>query len=184
MSNREPQSSVIRFAELTGARIHKFEIIPDADARAALAQEFGINGIKKLRFTGEIAPLGKKDWQLAAALGATIVQSCIVTLDPVTTRVDEKILRTYLETLPELPDGEEVEMLEDENQELLPETLDINAVMAEALALHIPLYPRAEGAALGSQTFSEPGVEALDDEKVKPFASLAALKAKMEQNEK
>ena len=32
---------------------------------------------------------------LEADLGATVVQSCVVTLDPVTTRVEETALRRY-----------------------------------------------------------------------------------------
>ena len=49
-----------------------------------------------------------------------------------------------------------------------------------ALALALPLYPRAPGAELGQAVFAEPGTAPLKDEDLRPFAGLAGLKAKLE----
>jgi len=54
--------------------------------------------------------------------------------------------------------------------------------MAEALALALPDYPRAEGAALDKSTFAAPGTAPLQDADLKPFAGLAALKSKLEKD--
>jgi uncharacterized metal-binding protein YceD (DUF177 family) len=54
--------------------------------------------------------------------------------------------------------------------------IDVSAVMAEALALHLPLYPRAGGADLGEAVFTEPGLAPMRDEDAKPFAGLAGLR--------
>jgi hypothetical protein len=46
--------------------------------------------------------------------------------------------------------------------------------------LALPLYPRAPGAALGAITATPPGAAPLGDAELKPFASLAALRTKLE----
>ena len=56
---------------------------------------------------------------------------------------------------------------------------DIAQVMAEALSLAAPDYPRADGVELESSTFTEPGVAPMTDEDTKPFAALKALKSKL-----
>jgi hypothetical protein len=52
--------------------------------------------------------------------------------------------------------------------------------MVEALVLHLPLYPRVEGAELGELAVTEPGKTPLRDADLRPFAGLAALKDKLE----
>jgi uncharacterized metal-binding protein YceD (DUF177 family) len=72
-----------------------------------------------------------------------------VTLTPVRAVIDEPVRRRYVADLPQ-PDGDEVEMPEDDTLEPMPEVIDLAEVAAEALALALPLYPRAPGAELGS----------------------------------
>jgi uncharacterized metal-binding protein YceD (DUF177 family) len=155
-----------------------FELHPDAEARSALARELDLSALRKLRFAGRLCPEGARDWRLEATLGATVVQPCVVTAEPVTTRIDEKIVRRYLADLP-APMAEEVEMPEDDSTDPLPTTLDLSEVMAEALALALPLYPRAQGAALSAAQFAAPGVAPLSDEDAKPLAGLAALRDRL-----
>jgi uncharacterized metal-binding protein YceD (DUF177 family) len=140
----------------------------------------GISGVKKLLFEGQLTPNGRGDWRLDATLGATVVQPCVVTLAPVTTRIDEKVTRRFLSRWSEPEAGSETEMPEDDTTEPLGSAIDPAAVMAEALALALPDYPRAEGADLGTAVFTEPGAEPLTDEAAKPFAGLADLKKKLE----
>lgn len=171
--------SQVRIADLPTGRPSGFDLEPDAAVRAELAESLGLDALRKLRFRGEIAPEGPADWRLSGDLGATVVQSCVVTLAPVTTRIDVPVARLYLAEPPALPEGAEVEMPEDDSQEPLPAVLDLQRVMAEALALAVPLYPRAPGAELGDAAFTEPGARPLTDADVKPFAGLAALRDKL-----
>lgn len=151
---------------------------PDAEARAALARALGIDAVKKLRFEGHLLPEGKRDWRLEARLGATVVQPCSVTLVPVSTRIDTDVIRRYVADLPAPPPGE-IEMPEDDSVEPLSASLDLGAVMAEALALALPDFPRAAGVELGPAVFSEPGIRPLTDEATKPLAGLASLRDKL-----
>lgn len=168
----------IVLARLSRGADFSFDLAPDATARAALAAEFGLLALRKLRFSGRLVAEGKRDWALHAILGATVVQPCVVTAEPVTTRIDDPVTRRYLADLPE-PEADEAEIPDDDTLEPLPETLDLAVVMAEALALALPLYPRAPGAALAQARFAPPGVAPLDDEAAKPLAGLAALRDKL-----
>jgi uncharacterized metal-binding protein YceD (DUF177 family) len=176
------QDARLPLARLSRGAEKEIGLVPDAEARARLAEELGLLGLRKLRLTGRLIPEGKRDWRLEASLGATVVQPCVVTAEPVTTRIDEPLTRRYLAQMPE-PEGDEVEMPEDDTAEPLPATLDLAAVIAEALALALPLYPRAEGATLDSAQFAAPGVAPMTDEDAKPLAGLAALRDRLKGGE-
>lgn len=165
-----------RVADLPNRKETTFEVKPDAETLKAMAGELGIAALRKVAFAGKILPQGKRDWALEARLGATVVQPCVVTLDPVTTRIEEPVRRTYLADFSAMgPQSEEVEMPEDDTLEPLPAVIDVEAVLMEALSLALPLYPRADGAEFGQMDKAPPGTEALTDETVKPFAALGKL---------
>ena len=166
----------LRLTDLPNRAQTRFLQEPDGAARAALAEVLGIPGIRKLRFAGTLRPEGRRDWVLEGELGATVVQSCVVTLEPVTTRIDEPVLRRYVSEMPEFPEGAEVEMPEDDTIEPLPEIIDLAAVMVEALTLALPSFPRAPGAELGEAVFAAPGEVPMTDAEARPFAALASLR--------
>jgi uncharacterized metal-binding protein YceD (DUF177 family) len=177
-----PQSH-LRLADLTNRNATDFDLVPTAPERQAVAEALGISGVKKLRFSGHLEPAGRNDWALSATLGATVVQPCVATLAPVTTRIDEAITRNYVADLPEI-DAAETEMPEDDTIEALPASLDLAAVMIEALALALPLYPRSPDADPGDAVFAQPGVRPMTDEDAKPFAGLGALREQLENKDK
>ncbi|EAQ44924.1 MAG: hypothetical protein BM560_04930 [Roseobacter sp. MedPE-SWde] len=174
-------STTLKVSDLPQNRATSFDLQPDAKTLETLAQELDIKGLRKLRFTGKVSTKGRRDWQLSATLGATVLQDCVVTLEPMTTRIDEKVERIFVSDLSE-PDDPEVEMDADDRIEPLQDTIDPAVVMIEALSLLIPPYPRKEGAELGEAVYSQPGVEPLREEDTKPFAGLAALKKQLDQN--
>jgi uncharacterized metal-binding protein YceD (DUF177 family) len=151
-----------------------FRLEPDAEARRAIAARLGIPEVRKLRFAGELVPEGRRDWRLEAALGATVVQPCVVTLAPVVTRIDEPVTRRYLADWEEPAPGSETEMPQDDSAELLGAAIDPAAVMEEALALALPDYPRAEGAGPGAAAAAPPGADPLGAPE-HPFAALGKL---------
>ncbi|PVA08113.1 YceD family protein [Thalassorhabdomicrobium marinisediminis] len=168
----------VRFADLPNRKRTGFDLQPDAQARAALAQELGVPGLRKFRFEGVLSPMGKSDWRLEGTLGATVEQACVVTLEPVNTRIDETVARTFMADF-EYPAAEEVELTEDDTADPLPATLDLYDVALEALALALPAYPRKEGVETGTDgraMFTEPGKTPMTDEEARPFAGLQALR--------
>ncbi len=173
------QTTVFRVSDLSQNGVTTFDVRPDTAALKGLAAEFGVEGLRKVRFHGEIRGHGERDWQLKATIGATIAQTCVVTLEPMNTRIDLPVVRLFLAEL-QGADDEEVEMPEDDSVEMLGNEIDIDALLAEALALEIPDFPRKEDAELGEAVFAEPGVTPMRDEDTRPFAGLAALKKSLD----
>jgi uncharacterized metal-binding protein YceD (DUF177 family) len=101
-------------------------------------------------------------------LSAEVVQSCIVTLEPVAQRVEEAVDLRFL------PEGSEPGDDPEEPDEIPMQggALDLGEALAEQLALALDSYPRAEGAELPP--------EAGEDADRNPFAALAALRPRRE----
>ena len=152
-----------------------FDIAPAPDEGAALARLLAAQAVRKLRFTGHLAPLDKGGWALDGTLGATVVQTCVVTLEPVTSRVDQPVRRRFLPAASARAAELVVDPDEDDEIEPLGDRIDLGLVAIEALALALPAYPRKEGAVLGP---ADAGTLA-EEEEPKPFAALAALRGKM-----
>ena len=175
-------AELLRIADLNPKRPVRFEIVPDPKSLIAIAADLDLIALRKLRFAGTLTAKGKRDWHLDAKLGATVVQACVVTLDPVTSRVDEPVSRRYLADFDEMQESPDETHLDD-TAEPLPATLNLRDIAVEALALALPLFPRVDGAELPETVVTEPGQEPLTQEATKPFAGLADLKKKMEGGE-
>lgn len=167
-----------RVADLQGRRGASFDLRPDPASLETLALDLDLLGLRKLSFAGEIVPQDRQDWRLQGVLGATLVQACGISLEPVTSRIDTEVARVYQRDFIEL-DAPEVEMPEDDTVEPLGDWIDPEAVMREALMLALPLYPRAPGAELGEAIYTEPGKKPMADEDARPFAGLARLRDRM-----
>lgn len=174
-----PLSQTFRTGALSMRKPTRFDLQPDAATRQAIAAELGLIDLPVFRFRGEIRPAAARDFVLEADLTAEFNQPCVVTLAPVKATLNDKVNRRYVADWVE-PEGDEIEMPEDDTAEAMPEVIDVGIVAIEALALSLPLYPRAPGAELGEISATPPGAEPLRDADLKPFASLAALKDKLD----
>lgn len=170
----------LQVADLPQRRPHRFDLTPTPEETARIAQALQLDALRKLSFSGTLRPEGRQGWRLEAALGATVVQPCIVTLDPVTTRIDRPVTRLYVKNWEETVTSDDMEMPEDDTIEPLESSIDLLQVLTEALALALPDYPRADGAELETARFAPPGTTPLTDEDTKPFAALKDLKKKLE----
>jgi uncharacterized metal-binding protein YceD (DUF177 family) len=179
--NSLPFSYPVRPADLPAGDGVELRLEPDEKSRERIAEALGLIGLRKLRFEGSLAPLGRRDWRLRARLGATVVQPCVVTLAPVTSRIDEDVERIWRAgmRLPEPAPGSEVEMPAETEEELLTPVIDLGAVLVEALALALPHYPRADGAHLEETAFTRPGLKPMSDEDARPFAGLSGLRDRL-----
>lgn len=167
MSATPPVAPRLRVAHLNARAANEFSVSPDADQRKAIAEELELLDLPALEFVGDIRAQGADSWVLDGDLRATVVQPCAVTLAPVTSKIGDKVRRIYSPHLTQ-PEEDEVEMPDDE-MEPLGQFIDLGAVMIEALALALPLYPRAKGVDLPeAEVAPEPDTR-------KPFAGLADL---------
>ena len=181
MSKASQNAGLLRVADLSQSRGTTFDLRPESTELQAIGAELDLLELRKLRFSGQVSPEGRSGWHLRGEIGATVVQACVVTLEPVTTRIDQPVERRFLREVPE-PEivSDEAEIPEDVSIEELGETIDLGAVMTEALALALPDYPRSAQATLEQTDFAPPGARPLTDADTKPFASLADLKRKLE----
>ena len=162
-----------RSAAIIGKKPLHFTFVPDANQRSAIAAHLGLLDLPQMQMKGSFAPKGRGDVTLTAQLTAQLVQACTITLAPVPAQISAQISRDYLRDYAE-PDGTEVE-LGPEDSEAIPEMFDVAAIAIEELTLSLPLYPRAEGASLGSVVVAPAGAAPLTDAALRPFAGLASL---------
>ena len=177
----DPAQGRYAVSQLPAHRPFEITFTPDADLRAEIATQLGAEKLRKLRFEGAIAPDGPKGFVLTGVLGATVVQACVVTLEPVTTRIDTGLEMAF-QPDPDLPPpGSETELSDEDTEAPAPlsDVIDVADAITEALALALPDYPKAPSAELGEAVFAEPGTAPLTEEAAKPFAGLAALRAQM-----
>jgi uncharacterized metal-binding protein YceD (DUF177 family) len=163
---------VLVLARVPAGEAFEVDIAPTEKEAAALARLIGATSVRRMRLSGRLAPAGG-GWRLDGRLGATVVQPCVVTLEPVTTRVDVAVQRLWL---PETggPSAEVVLIADAEDEpDPLGDRIDLGLVATEALALAVPAYPRKPGAAL------PPSGEAAEGDRQRPFAALAALRGKL-----
>jgi hypothetical protein len=145
-----------------------FDIAPTEAEAEALARLMGAREVRKLRLEGTLRREPAGGWRLEARLRASVVQTCVVTLEPLTTRIDQPVTRRYLPGAAAAP---VVDPEEEDETEPLPDRLDLGLVATEALALALPPYPRKPGAALAPA--------AAEGGEVRPFAALEALRGKL-----
>jgi uncharacterized metal-binding protein YceD (DUF177 family) len=156
------------------ARPRTFDIAADAAECEALARRFGILAVSALAARVSLTRLPGTLVQLQGHLAADVVQTCVVTLEPVPAHIEEDFIRTY-DTAPVESDREVVVDLDAEEppDAVVDGQIDIGEAAAEHLALSLDPFPRAPGAAFQvppeDETSAEPAATG-------PFAALAALK--------
>ena len=89
-----PYAHVIRMADVPEATGIAVDVVPSAEDIAAIAVDLELSALRKVSLRGKLAPLGRRDWRFEGVMGATVVQPCVVSLEPVTTRLDVPVART------------------------------------------------------------------------------------------
>jgi len=143
-----------------------------AAERVGLARRLGILCVDELRAELVIQRLQERG--VIAVQGqfwARVVQECVVTLDPVESRIEQTIDERFT---PVEVSHERVILAsqeEDFEEPIAGDRLDLGEIVAQCLSLALDPYPRKEGAALDLQDH-EGDASGLDS----PFAALVNLK--------
>ena len=111
-------------------------------------------------------------------LGATVTQTCVVSLDPVETALDLPVEvefwpAGFVEELARNADGPGTHEVVDWPEAVVDGKIDLGPVIYETLATALDPYPKKEGA---SFQWSQGPEDAPETGKSGPFAALAALK--------
>ncbi len=147
----------------------------DDAERAALTRRFNLPEIRALSVEAEIAPLEPGGWRVRGVVRARLRQTCVVTLEPVESALDERFDRSFLPAA-HLAQCEGDEDADEDGPEPLGDEVDVGEIAAETAALAIDPYPRKPGVVFEGRRQGPPGAEPLDEAAAKPFARLAALR--------
>jgi uncharacterized metal-binding protein YceD (DUF177 family) len=147
------------------------ELAPDEATRHAIAQEVGLVALPRLLATFDLARRGAGSLRLEGRVTATVIQNCVVTLEPIETEIDEPVdLFFRPEAAGAAEPGAEEGLFDGEepSETLVNGTVDLGIIAIEFLNLGIDPYPRKEGAVFDAPAAGDPASH--------PFAALAALK--------
>ncbi|KQT50758.1 metal-binding protein [Aureimonas sp. Leaf454] len=150
------------------------------DERKGLAQRLDIPAVERLEADVTVEAWRNEGVRIIGDYGADVVQSCVVTLEPVRQTIEETIDLVFVPEQSRLarPDTTaDGELHLDPEGDDIPETftgdrIDFGAVLSELVALALDPYPRAAGIEFDDfDTDPEP-----DAGKISPFAKLESLK--------
>jgi uncharacterized metal-binding protein YceD (DUF177 family) len=144
-------------------------IAPGDEERARIAQWAGIDALDSFRAKIGLRKVTPTRFSLDVALAADIVQSCVVTLEPVKSHVESSFTRDLFLTQTKSLDIDVAPVDEDGREEIASPHYDLAVPVLEELALLIDPYPRCPGV-----KFEPPAGGA--DEDAHPFAALKKLK--------
>lgn len=140
--------------------------------RADMVKDLGLAALEMLEAAYRITAISGGGWRLAGKLSADVVQSCVITLEPVPARIEETFKVEFWRELAEPEGGEDKSVLEGTDVEPLEDSaIPAGRIVFECLSAALDPYPRKEGASLA---WDDPA--AAQSEKITPFSVLAKLK--------
>lgn len=150
-----------------------FPVAIEADERqrAGLAQAHGLVSVERFDAQLTVSAWKRDGVAVRGRVRAAIVQSCVVTLEPVPAEIDEPVEALFLPpdsplARPSYQDGELFLSAEgtDAPDVLEGHSIDVGAIAEEFFGLAIDPYPRSSGAAA-----------AMQDDTVNPASPFAGL---------
>ncbi len=169
---REPFSFSVVVNDIP-AEGRRFQIQADSEERGRLAEALGIPEVATLSADLDVRPVAGQSMAVRGTITASVVQTDVVTLDPVEQQVSEQVEVTLVKAdanWPGLKPGELVDASEPDGPDLYHNgRIDLGVIAAEHLALGLDPYPRAPGVAFPGHVEDDPAADP------SPFAALAKL---------
>jgi uncharacterized metal-binding protein YceD (DUF177 family) len=172
----DPWRVPIAVLKIPDTGLHR-DIEADAAIRNAVADIGGLRDVLSAQASFDVTPQSGGRYHVTGQIRARIGQTCVVTLEPMESDIDESIDVIFAppEQIPELSAlvdeaAESDQEIPDPPEPIENGIIDLGRVATDALYLAVDPYPRKPDAVF------EPLVEAADPED-HPFAALKALKA-------
>ncbi|MDE2492706.1 MAG: hypothetical protein KGL97_02265 [Alphaproteobacteria bacterium] len=166
-----PICHVFDLGDLSQAGSHVV-VAARSDELEALARWAGVDTVRAFTAGVELRRTSQNRFAFEAELSADIVQSCVATLEPVSTHIARHLARELHYVPHSHADGGELTLAagnDDVPEEINSLDYDLAGPLLEEFVLAIDPYPRKEGA-----TFESPKEHAETPES--PFAMLKSLK--------
>jgi uncharacterized metal-binding protein YceD (DUF177 family) len=174
-ASSNPWSLTVQVAQIPEAGLHQ-DITANAEQRAAIAALGGLRSVASATASFDVVPIMNSRVKVSGRIRAAVGQTCVVTLDPIDSEIDEAIDLVFAppSQIPEmadlvvddLPPGVEPP---DPPEPIERGMIDLGRVATDALFLALDPYPRKP------EVVFDPPVEP-DDPDEHPFAALKALK--------
>jgi|SRR6185437_8047616 len=166
-----PLSSIFDLSDLSDAGA-EIAVRPNAEQRARLAGWAGVDAVDRFDATVSLKRRTQNRFAYDATLDADVVQSCVVTLEPVRSHLALTVSRAlHLSHFPARAGiaADELSPAADEGPEEIEDPrYDLAAPLLEEFVLAIDPYPRARGVVFRQEPEQAP--------QESPFAALKALK--------
>ncbi|WFU37883.1 DUF177 domain-containing protein [Bradyrhizobium sp. CB82] len=182
-SNAGPETDPWRVpvivAQIPDTGLHR-EIEASSREREAMAEVAGVREILSAQASFDMSPKSGGRVHVTGSVRARIGQTCVVTLDPIESEIDEEIdlmfapeaeARRLADLIEEGHDSDGAEAAPEPPEAIMAGAIDLGRLATDALFLGIDPYPRKPGAVFEAQ------VTAPDPED-HPFAALKALQDK------
>jgi Large ribosomal RNA subunit accumulation protein YceD len=148
MSEQPEFSRVVDRAALAALPAHR-KIEANEAEREALARRFGLVALPALSAEATLTPTAAGQVRLDGTLRARVVQSCVVTLEPIAADLDESFTLYYAEAPAAAAHSVDLP-IDDEDwpEPIVDGAIDVGEAVAQQLAIALDPYPRAPGAML------------------------------------
>ncbi len=162
-------------ADQVPAAGRRFRVEAGEEERRTLAADLGIPEVVELAAELDVRPAAGGTFSVRGRLAATVVQTDVVTLEPVQQTVDEPIELTLVAAEENAPDTAPPANPEasEEREPIHNGRIELGRLTREHLAVGLDPYPRASGVVFAGHVED-------DSPEASPFAALAGLKKKQE----
>jgi len=175
-SGPDPWRSPVTVVQIPDTGLHR-ELEASAAERRAMADAAGVRDILSAHADFDVEPKSGGRIQVTGRVRARVGQTCVVTLDPIESEIDEEVDLTFApeaearrleDLIEEGQDDEDPPEVADPPEAIVNGIIDLGRIATDALYLAIDPYPRKPGAVFEAE------VTAPDPED-HPFAVLKAL---------
>lgn len=170
----DPWRVPVAVAQIPETGLHR-DIEADKAAREGMAEVGGLREVLSANASLDVTPKSGGRFHVAGRVRAQVGQTCVVTLDPIESDIDEAIDLIFApsEQIPQMADlvddaAESDVEIPDPPEPIENGVIDLGRLATDALFLAIDPYPRKPDA-----VFEPPVVP--DDPEDHPFAALKAL---------
>ena len=170
--NHNPWTVPVVVDDIAETGLH-IEIDAPEAARAELRALAGLRELSRLSAVFDLQRRGG-GVRVTGRVSARVVQTCVVTLDPLESDLDEAVDLIFAPVFTESAQAEAIDRRASEEEPpepLVGGKLDLGAIATEFLVLGINPYPRKAGAEFGPVRD--------DNGSARPFAALEALKKRL-----
>jgi uncharacterized metal-binding protein YceD (DUF177 family) len=169
----DPWRSPVVVAQVPERGLHR-ELDADEAQRKAIAEIAGLREVLSAHASFDVSPRSGGRFHVAGRVQARVGQTCVVTLDPIESEIDEPIDLMFappeqIPALSSLVDQAPTDDDVDPPEAIEGGVIDLGRLATDALFLGIDPYPRKKDAVF------EQGITPPDPED-HPFAALKALK--------